>query len=272
MLKWLLMAALAANAVFFAWTQGWLDSVVGVRATGDREPGRLALQVRPDSVVILTPNAVAAAASGASAASAAFATSPASGNSAALSASAASGAQRSTSCWEAGPFNAPQLASAEAVLGGVLPAGAWSRVPVDAPGIWTVCMGPYASADLRSKKEAELKRRGLKFEALQLPPELTAEQRKSLAAQLLPGLSLGRYTSMAAAEAALSEFNASGVHSARVVELLKPYAAQSLRVAQAGPAVAARLEGLTAASTGNTVKAGNNGALSKPFSPCVPPP
>ena len=269
MLRWLLMALLAANLAFFAWTQGWLDSVVGVRASGDREPGRLALQVRPDSVVILTPNAAATAAAAASAASA---TPPASGTSPASSASVASGAQRSTSCWEAGPFTAPQLASAEAVLAGVMPAGAWSRVPVDAPGSWTVYMGPYPSADLRSKKEAELKRRGLKFEPLQLPPELTAEQRKSLGAQLIPGLSFGRYTSMAAAEVALSEFNASGVHSARVVELLKPYAAQSLRVAQAEPSLATRLEGLTAASTGNTVKAVNTGGLSKPFSPCVSPP
>lgn len=277
MLRWLLMALLAANLAFFAWTQGWLDSVVGVRASGDREPGRLALQVRPDSVVILTPNAAATAAAAASAASASAAsatsaTPPASGTSPASSASVASGVQRSTSCWEAGPFTAPQLASAEAVLAGVMPAGAWSRVPVDAPGSWTVYMGPYPSADLRSKKEAELKRRGLKFEPLQLPLELTAEQRKSLGAQLIPGLSLGRYTSMAAAEVALSEFNASGVHSARVVELLKPYAAQSLRVAQAEPSLATRLEGLTAASTGNTVKAVNTGGLNKPFSPCVSPP
>jgi hypothetical protein len=240
MLKWLVMVLLAVNLAFFAWTQGALDGVVGARALGDREPGRLALQVRPDSVVILSPKAVAAEASAASSA-----------------ASSASGASVGSACLEAGPFSSPELTAAEAALAGLMPAGAWSRVAVDAPGIWVVYMGPYPSADMRNKKEAEVKRRGLKYEAFKLPPELNAEQRKTLTAQLIPGLSLGRFASLNAADAALADFGVSGIHSARVVEVLKPYAAQSLRVAKAEPALAARLTGLT----GNT-------ALGKPFTAC----
>ena len=37
---------LLANLGFFAWTQGWLDSVVSARARGDREPERLARELR----------------------------------------------------------------------------------------------------------------------------------------------------------------------------------------------------------------------------------
>jgi hypothetical protein len=240
MLKWLVMVLLAANLAFFAWTQGWLDGVVGARAAGDREPGRLALQVRPDSVVILSPKAVEAATSAASA-----------------GASSALGAALGSACLEAGPFNSPELTAAEAAMAGLMPAGAWTRVAVDVPGIWVVYMGPYPSADMRSKKEAEVKRRGLKYEAFKLPPELNAEQRKTLTAQLIPGLSLGRYASLNAADAALADFGVSGIHSARVVEVLKPYAAQSLRVAKAEPALAARLTGLT-----------GNAALGKPFAAC----
>jgi hypothetical protein len=247
MLKWLVMALLAANVAFFTWTLGWLDGVVGARALGDREPGRLAQQVRPDSVVILTPKAVAAAASSASAASAASAASTAASSVSVIGAA----------CLEAGPFSGPEFTTAEAVMTGLIPASAWSRVAVDVPGIWVVYMGPYPSADMRSKKESEIKRRGLKFEAFKLPPELSAEQRKTLAAQLIPGLSLGRYASLNAADAALADFGVSGVHSARVVEVMKPYSAQSLRVAKAEPTLAARLTGLT-----------GNAALGKPFVAC----
>jgi hypothetical protein len=240
MLKWLVMALLAANLAFFAWTQGWLDGVVGARALGDREPGRLAQQVKPDSVVILTPKAIAAEALAASA-----------------PASSASGATVGSTCLEAGPFSSPELTAAEATLASLMPANAWLRVAVDVPGIWVVYMGPYPSADMRSKKEAEVRRRGLKFEAFKLPPELSAEQRKTLTSQLIPGLSLGRYASLNAADAALADFGVSGIHSARVVEVLKPYGGQSLRVTKAEPALAARLTGLT-----------GNAGLGKPFTTC----
>ena len=46
MLRALIAALLLANLAFFAWTQGWLDSVVGVRSIGDREPERLLRQDR----------------------------------------------------------------------------------------------------------------------------------------------------------------------------------------------------------------------------------
>jgi hypothetical protein len=250
MLKWLAMVLLAANLAFFSWTQGWLDSVVGARALGDREPGRLAQQVKPESVVVLTPKAVAAATSAASAASTA------------ASSGASSGFRTvaGSTCLEAGPFSSPELTAAEAALTGLLPAGAWSRVAVDVPGIWVVYMGPYRSADLRSKKEAEVRRRGLKFEAFKLPTELSAEQRKVLGSQLTPGISLGRYASLNAADAALADFAVSGIQSARVVEVLKPYAAQRLRVNNAEPALAARLTGLT-----------GNASLGKPFAACSTP-
>ena len=250
MLKWLLIVLLAANAAFFAWTQGWLDTVVGVRASGDREPGRLAQQVRPESVVILSASAAAAAAS--AAASSASAASAASAPSTTAAASSAPSA-----CLEAGPFTSPELTAAEATLATLMPASAWTRVSVDAPGSWAVYMGPYRAADLRAKKEAELRRRGLKYEAFKLPPELSAEQRIALSAQLIPGLSLGRYASVDSAEAALAKFAVAGVNSARVVELFKPYAAQTVRVDNAEAALVTRLKGLTGGA-----------ALSKPFAAC----
>ena len=61
MLRAIVLLLLLANLGFYAWTQGQLDGVVGVRAQGDREPERLARQVRADSVRILPASATARA-------------------------------------------------------------------------------------------------------------------------------------------------------------------------------------------------------------------
>lgn len=63
MLRALVVLLLLANLAFFAWTLGWLDGVVGARASGDREPERLQRQVRPEAVRILPASAPADAAS-----------------------------------------------------------------------------------------------------------------------------------------------------------------------------------------------------------------
>ena len=64
-LRALALLLLVANLGFFAWTQGWLDAVVGVHSRGDREPERLARQFQPQSVHIVPPNEAAAAMSAA---------------------------------------------------------------------------------------------------------------------------------------------------------------------------------------------------------------
>lgn len=209
MLRALVLALLLVNLVFFSWTQGWLDDVVGVRARGDREPERLARQVRPEAVLILSPSAAA---------------------------DAASAAEARLACLEAGPFGNAEVGQAEAALAGVLPAGTWSRVAADQPGSWAVYMGRFASTEAQLKKEDELKRLRVSFEELKPAAGLPAE--------LTPGLSLGRFSAREAAEAALVEFSRNGVRSARVVELQKPATVQLLRVAKAEPTLAARLTGL----------------------------
>ena len=63
MLKTLLVALVAANLLFFVFSLGWLDGIAGIDSLGGREPGRLALQFRPDSIRLL-PMPMPAAASG----------------------------------------------------------------------------------------------------------------------------------------------------------------------------------------------------------------
>jgi len=97
MLRALLALLIVANLLFFAFTRGWLDGVVGVSALGDREPERLARQVRPQTIRLLPVGAAASA--------------PA--------------IDASVPCYETPTFTASDAAAVEAALAASLPAGAW---------------------------------------------------------------------------------------------------------------------------------------------------
>lgn len=213
MLRLLLLALIVANLGFYSWTQGWLDGVVGVRATGDREPERLARQVRPETVVILPPEAAA-------------------------SGTAASAAP---ACLEAGPFTPAELFAAITALKQALPAaaeGGWAEVKVETPGSWIVYMGKFPDAEGLTKKEQELKRLKLDFEVVRSPPALDR------------GLSLGRFDARTAADKALERFTQQGVRTARVVELSAPVSTSLLRAARADAELAAQLVALKATGLG----------------------
>jgi hypothetical protein len=204
MLRALVLALLLANLGFYAWSHGWLDSIVGVRADGQREPERLARQVRPETIRVLTPQAVAAA---------------------------ASAAESRLQCLEAGPFAAADIASAEAALASVLPSGAWMRLSSDKPAQWIVYMGRY-NAETLARKQEELNRIRVPYELVRNAPELE------------PGLSLGRFDDHDAADAALTDLGKRGIHSARLVEVSKASTQHLLRVDRAEPELAAKVSGL----------------------------
>ena len=210
MLRALIALLLLGNLAFFAWTQGWLDDIVGVRSTGDREPERLLRQVHPELIRILP----AGAASGAAAEVAA------------------------TRCLEAGPFGDAEITAAQAAAQVALPAGSWVTVNTEQPGTWIVYMGRYATAEALTKKEDELKRRKLPFE----------EVRDTAA--LAPGLSLGRFDTRAGATQALDRFAQLGIHTARVVERAPASTRHVLRVEKADAALAARIAALSVDALG----------------------
>jgi hypothetical protein len=89
---------LLANLLFLALARDWLQPLAGLSTQQQREPQRLAAQLHPETVRVLTPEALAAA------------------------------------CQQAGPFDPAQAAAAETTLAQVLPAGSWRRVPGDAAG------------------------------------------------------------------------------------------------------------------------------------------
>jgi hypothetical protein len=95
-LRALLAALVVANLLFFAYTRGTLDGVFGLRAIGDREPERLANQVRPETIRLLPMSAAASA----------------------------PGDVRA--CLETPPFGAADASAVELILANNLPAGSWT--------------------------------------------------------------------------------------------------------------------------------------------------
>ncbi|HWK84840.1 MAG TPA: hypothetical protein VNS61_13990 [Caldimonas sp.] len=104
MLRLVALAILVANLLFFGYARGWFDGVFGLRSIGDREPERIASQVRPASIVLMPM----------------------------LAASATGGVART--CLEAGPIAAADAASAEATLKGMLPPGGWIDIRNETAG------------------------------------------------------------------------------------------------------------------------------------------
>ena len=220
-----------ANAGYCAWTQGWLDDVIGVRADSQREPDRLMRQVQPETVQILPPSA-----GGSLTAPVIVATAPV---------AAAPSSVTTGTCLEAGPFSATDVDAATATVQAALPAGSWADVKTDKPGVWMLYMGRYGDRELLAKKKEEIGRMKLPFEDVRSPPALD------------PGISLGRFDDRANAEKALAQVALRGVKSARVVELTPVVSTHVLRVDAADPALVKQLAELKTA------------ALGRGFAPCA---
>lgn len=248
MLRLLALAMLTANLLYFGWSMGWLDTLVGIRATGDREPERMARQVRPELVVVegaasaagapaesLVSKPDAAAAPPAVPAPPARAAStsvvPPVAKPASVPDAAAAGSAAAPLCLEAGPFPSADLQSAEKMLKAAWAEGAWTRRRIEGNGEWLIYMGPYPDDDGLDRKKGELSRirGGLPYEVVNAPP------------QLAHGISLGRFASQAAAEQRLDQLRQRGIRTARVVKAGNGPDTTMLQVARADTATAARL-------------------------------
>jgi hypothetical protein len=202
MLRVLLLLLVAANVLFFAWTRGALEPAWPPPGRSDREPERLAAQVRPEGVVVVRP-----AASGPAAAAAAR-----------------------PMCLEAGPLNDAELGPAlQALKDAGLPEGSWQHEPAESAGVWAVYLGPFADAAALRAMEAELARLQLALQPVTAPPEL------------VPGLMLPPVGDRAAADAALAALAQRGVRNAKVVALPGAPVQHWLRVRQPDADLQARL-------------------------------
>lgn len=176
MLRGLVIALLAANALFFAWSQGHL-AAWGWPSDRQSEPQRMAQQIAPEAVVLrphTPPPAVVAVAPSAD-----------------------------TTCWRVDGLDTAQWTAWQSRIAALgLPAQAWSAKQEAGDGGWLIYMGRFEPEQLR-QKTAELQRAGVAFQVLQ-------------GGVLAPGLSLGRFDSEDAAREGLQALAPKGVRTARL--------------------------------------------------------
>ena len=208
----LLANALLLSATLFGGFDMLSDGATGAQA--QREPQRLQRQVDPGAVQILSPQAASAALAAAAASAA---------ETAAQAAAAA--------CLEAGPFNDADADAAERTLrdAGVA-AGSWQTRKTEVSGVFMVYMGRYTDPEILQRKREELRRRKVEAETI------------SDAADLQPGLNLGRFDDKRSADAALASLMQRGVTSAKVITLRPAHT--MIRFGAPDAATRARLAGL----------------------------
>ena len=234
MLRLTTLVLILANASFFAWHAGWLDTGVAGRGDTQRSPDRARSQVNPEQLIVLnsggqthTPPSASAASqppdqvtASATSAIAASASQGAASSPSSVTAEAVSQSDTNGQCVEAGPFTQDEQRQANAMLGRILKAGQWGVQSVAVPGLWLVYMGPYPDDESLERKEAELRRiRNLPFEEVRSP------------ATLARGLSLGKFTEERQANAALENLRLRGIRTARVVNARPAMELQVLRAA-----------------------------------------
>lgn len=257
MLRWLVVALIAANALYYAGTHGQLAALGWVPAHDQREPQRLDRQVEPQRLRLLNgargPEPVAAPA-GPAGASAAPASAPpantppaspalaAPPTGAAAEPPAAATAAAPTACWQAGGFSTEQaeLLRAELRLLG-LPDNAWQLSEVKSAGRWIVYMGRYDNADQAARKRAELRALGV-------------ESRDVGTSGLTPGIALGTFSSAAAAQDGLQQAERRGVRTARVVQERAESVSFNLRLPALTDALRQRIDNLGPATAGRPLQ------------------
>ena len=276
MLRLLVLLLLLGNAGYFAWSHGAL-APYGFAPAVQSEPQRLAQQLRPEALRILTPldarqleSAPASAnrptvltttaasaptapfspalsaspASSASSAATSTVAAMASSASAAAPASASSQAQAAvaTQCLQAGLFNDEQTAALRTRLQSALPTGSWAFESSVEPARWMIYMGKYSSPDALAKKRGELRQINVSFEPLNNPA-------------LEPGLSLGNFSSQLDADTELARIAKRGVKTAKVIQVQTELRGQRLKLPAVTPALRAQLEAVKPQLAGKTLQA-----------------
>ena len=225
MLKLLVLALLLANAAYLAWTQGLL-AAYGFAPTRQAEPERLAQQIRPEAMQLVTPGAAR----------------PSAKVPATLPAASPGAPATDARCLQVGVFTEKQAALLRQRLRTGLPAGSWSFESSGESVRWIIYMGKYISRDAMNRKRVKLEQLGLSFE----PP---------VSPLLNPGLSLGSFGSKADAENALAQITKRGLRSAKVVLERPELPTQWLRLPTADAPLLAKLETLKPQLAGNVPQA-----------------
>jgi len=218
MLRLIALTLFLLNLGYYAWGQGWLMAY-GWGPTQQREPHRLAQQIHPEALIVLTGKASAPQA---------VASTPDTEPKLAQTVAATS------TCWQATELDEAQADTLRPLLTTKLPPEAWALDESRLPARWMVYMGPYNQATDLAKKREQLTELKVKFFTLTNTPQS-------------PGFSLGVFFSEDAAKTGLQDLVKRGVRSARVLQERPASVSYQLRLPSIGAADQAVLDSIKAA-------------------------
>jgi len=224
MLRLAVLLLVLANAGYWGWSQGLL-AAYGLAPAVQSEPQRMAAQIRPEAIRLLTPDEAKKI--------------EARPSSAALAPTAA---PATPECLQAGLFNEQQTATLRASLEAALPAGSWQFESSIDPARWIVYMGKYNTEESLAKKRGELRQLGVAFRPVTNPA-------------LAPGLALGSFAVQADADRELARIATKGVRTARVTQERAEARGQILKLASVDAELRARLETVKSQLEGKALQA-----------------
>ena len=216
MLRLFVLLLILVNGLCLTYYQGWLRAY-GFSPTPQTEPQRVAQQMKPEALRLLTPTEFER-----------------------VQARVQSDLEPKH-CLQAGPFEAAQLPGIERALESALEAGEWRLETVVIPERWIVYMGKFAN------EEALLKKRG-ELAAMQLTPQGVNN------ASLELGLSLGGFDSQVKATEELTRLGLRGIRTAKVLQESPERSATLLKLPALPDTKKSRLSDLKPALGGKTLK------------------
>ena len=211
MLRVFVLLLVLANAGYYAFSHGLLASY-GLMPATQSEPQRMAQQIKPEALRILSSQETTQL------------------ESASPPAQAAAKASASE-CLQVGMFNEEQTLVLRERLTSTLPPGSWVIESALVPARWLVYMGKYSSDVALVKKRSELRSLGVSFEALNN-------------AALEPGLSLGNFKTQPEAEVELARIAKKGVKTAKVIQERAEQRGQRLKLAAVDATLRSQLDAI----------------------------
>ena len=247
MIRFAIVLLLLANAGYYAFSQGMLRSL-GWAPHNPAEPERLAQQVKPEELRILSPQELAAAQKLQAQTEAPRAPEPVAEPEKAApepektaekiaekTADKApdKGAEKpekpeKKECLTAGSFDAKQVEALRLQLA-KLPEGSWKLDASTTSGRWMVYVGKFSSQEALDTRRSDLRAQDISTDRARL-------------ASLEPGLSLGRFSTEEAAERHLATLARKGVSGAKVVVDRPEVTTYSLRLPKTDAATKKRVQ------------------------------
>jgi cell division septation protein DedD len=278
MLRSLVLILLLVNAAFFAWSQGWLNDVVGVKPDAQHEPQRLTQQINPDKIVVAQASAASPVEGGSPGQAASPASEPSApdasagdtepvpsavdeaasgpGNAAVTTTTTTAATTAPAPAQQPAPAssaiaaaNAPRNAKAFCIEAGPFSAAEYASAeamvrPLMPSGFWTrhpVSIQGMWLVYMGPYTEADQLQR--KQDELKRIKDLDFEVVRT-PANLAQGISLGRFSKRENADNQLEILKGRGIRTARIVNLRPAAELQLIRVPRADVDTQVKLAGL----------------------------